>query len=410
MSAETCKTIVLIGALDTKGEEYAFVKELIENRGHKVLTVNFGVLGSSTHMKPDIEAEDIAQAGNETLQSLRSKNDRGHAMAVMSRGAAVLIRRLFDDRQFDGVLGMGGTGSTSVISAAMRNLPVGVPKVLVSTIACGDTKPIVGTRDIVLLPSVVDVAGLNRISLQIFSEAAGAIVGMVETKVEPSSDQKPLITVSMFGNTTPCVDRCREILTGKGYEVLVFHCTGTGGKTMEDLVEDKLITAVLDITTTEWADELYGGAFAAGRNRLEAPGKVGIPHIIVPGCVDMVTYGPRETVPEKYNDRHLYIWNAFVTCMRTNPEENREMGRIFAEKANNARGPVAFLVPLKGFSILDSEGNEFWWPEADRAFLETIKDNVRADIPVEEVDCNINDPKFAERAVDMLLKLLERRD
>ena len=409
--SETQKTIVLIGAFDTKGEEYAFVKGLIEARGHRVLAVNTGVMGEARGIVPDVDAGAIADAAGETLASLRAAGDRGRAMAAMGRGAAHLVRSLYEAGQLDGVLGMGGTGGTSVISAAMRELPVGVPKVLVSTAASGDTRPFLGTRDITLIPSVVDVAGINRISRLIFTEAAGAICGMVEMAEDTASGRpsdRPVIAVSMFGNTTQCVDRCREILTAQGYEVLVFHCTGVGGETMENLVRDGLVTAVLDITTTEWADELCGGVFTAGPTRLEAPGKAGIPHLIVPGCVDMVNFGPRETVPERYNERLFYVWNPTVTLMRTTPAENATLGTIFAEKANQARGPVAVLLPLKGVSILDGEGQVFCSPEADQAMFDALKSHLRAGIPVVEMDANINDPAFADRAVQMLVQMMER--
>jgi uncharacterized protein (UPF0261 family) len=303
---------------------------------------------------------------------------------------------------------MGGTGGTAVITAGMRTLPIGLPKVMISTAASGDTSIYVGTRDIVMFPSVVDVAGVNRISRQIFTKAAGAICGMVESQVDQPKEEKPIIVASMFGNTTPCVDRCREALTKKGYEVLVFHATGTGGKTMESLVEDGLVEAVLDITTTEWADELCGGVFSAGNTRLEAAGKLGTPHLIVPGCVDMVNFGPKDTVPAKYAGRLFYEWNPSVTLMRTTPEENAEMGKIFAQKANVAKGDVAFLLPLKGVSMLDSEGGLFWSPEADLAMFKAIKSNLRQGIEVVEMDVNINDPGFADKAVEMLLKMMKK--
>lgn len=400
------KTILILGAFDTKGEEYAFIKNLIEVRGHKTLTLDTGVFEPSELIQPDISNSEVAQAGGVGIQELQEKKDRGLAMKVMSQGVAAVVKRLFDEGQFDGIIGMGGTGGTAVITAGMRTLPIGVPKVMVSTAASGDTSPYVGTRDIAMFPSVVDVAGVNRISRQIFTCAAGAICGMVESEVEQPKEEKPIITASMFGNTTPCVDRCRETLTESGYEVLVFHATGTGGRTMEGLVEDGLVDAVLDITTTEWADELCGGVFSAGNTRLEAPGKMKIPHLIVPGCVDMVNFGPADTVPEKYEGRLFYEWNPSVTLMRTTPEENAEMGKIFAEKANAAKGTVAFLLPKKGVSMLDSEGESFWWPEADSAMFDAIKSNVREGIEVVELDANINDPFFADKAVEMLLKMM----
>ncbi|GGG02263.1 Tm-1-like ATP-binding domain-containing protein [Paenibacillus abyssi] len=401
------KVILLLGAYDMKGEEYDYVAACIEGRGHRTLKMDFSVIGSPKSGTVDIGAERVAEAAGSSLTALREAGDRGKAMSAMSEGAARLVRLLYDEGKFDGIFGMGGTGGSSVISAAMRSLPLGVPKVLVSTAASGDTRMMLDTRDITLIPSVVDVAGVNRISRVIYREAVGAICGMVEMEREETASTRPVVAVTMFGNTTECVNRCRNILENSGYEVLVFHCTGTGGRTMEQLVEDGLISAVLDITTTEWADELCGGVFAAGPDRLEAAGKAGIPHLIVPGCVDMVNFGPRATVPDTFADRKLYIWNPGVTLMRTTPEENERMGRIFAEKANRAGGPTAFLLPLRGVSILGTENNEFWWPEADQAMFSAIKTYVKDEIPVEEVDAAINDPEFADRAVGKLMELMK---
>jgi uncharacterized protein (UPF0261 family) len=404
------KTVLLLGSFDTKGEEYAYVEQLVLNRGHHVLKVDIGVMGEPTNTKVDIGADKVAEMVGETLISLRSQGDRGAAMTAMAKGASKLIRRLYEDGKFDGILGMGGTGGSSVISAAMRNLPIGVPKVLVSTAASGDTRAMIGTKDITLIPSVVDVAGINRISIKIFHQAVGAVCGMIEMPEEQEGETKPIIAISMFGNTTTSVNNCREQLTKLGYEVLVFHCTGTGGKTMEDLVDNGLIEAVLDMTTTEWADELCGGVFAAGPTRLDAPGKNGVPHLIVPGCIDMVNFGPEETVPDKYKDRKVHVWNPSITLMRTTPEENAEMGRIFAEKANRALGPVAIMYPNKGVSMLDSEDNDFWWPEADQAFLSNLKKHIRGDIEVEEWDANINDEVFSNGAVQKLLQMMKGRE
>jgi len=403
------KTVLLIGAFDVKGEEYHFVRQLILEKGYEVFTMNFGVLGSTDLFRTDIENAEVAQAGGAGIDQLQREGDRGHAMKIMSQGVAVLAKKYYAEGRFSGVLGMGGSGGTTVITSAMRALPIGLPKVMVSTVAASDISIYVGIKDITMIPSIVDVAGINMISEKIFKEAAGAICGMLSMDYRSTAAQKPIIAASMFGNTTACVDRCRHTLTGKGYEVLVFHATGTGGRTMEGLVEDGYVSAVLDITTTEWADELCGGVFTAGERRLDAPGKMGIPHLIVPGCVDMVNFGPRSTVPERYEGRLFYVWNPSVTLMRTNVTENTQIGEVFARKANEAKGKVAFLLPLKGLSILDSPGNEFWWPEADQAIYDAIKKNVKPGIPVVEMDCNINDEAFADKAVDMLLQLQNQK-
>ena len=405
------KTILLIGAFDTKGTDYDFVRSEIAGRGHSVLTVNFGVLGSTDLFPVDVEASEVASAGGGSLGDLRASRDRGEAMKVMTAGAGVIAARLHREGRFDGVIGLGGSGGSTVVTSAMRALPLGVPKLCVSTVASGDTSAYVGIKDVTLMPSVVDVAGLNRVSRIIYARAAGAICGMVEAEPETGGDgDRPVIAASMFGNTTECVEACVEALSAHGYEVLVFHATGTGGKTMESLVDEGLVDAVLDITTTEWADTVCGGCFDAGEDRLSAPGRRGIPHLIVPGCVDMANFHGIETVPSHYRDsgRNLYEWNPSVTLLRTNVEENRRMGAAFAGKANQAKGPVAFLLPLKGVSILDGEGQPFCDREADFAMFEAIRSGLRKDLPVHELDANINDAEFSARAVELMLGLIEQ--
>jgi uncharacterized protein (UPF0261 family) len=288
----------------------------------------------------------------------------------------------------------------------MRTLPVGVPKVMVSTMAGGDVSAYAGTKDITFIPSIVDVAGFNRISRRIYSNAAGAIAGMVRSELPVDVSEKPLVAASMFGNTTPCVDHARGILEKEGYEVLVFHATGTGGKTMEGLIDDGYIAASMDITTTELADHVCGGVLSAGPDRCMAASKAGIPAVLVPGCVDMANFGGVSTVPEKYSGRNLYEWNPNVTLMRTNVEENIRMGEMIAAAANAATAKVTVLLPLKGVSMLDSPGNRFWDPEADRACYEAIKKNLKPEISVIEMDNNINDPAFSEKVAMTLLGML----
>lgn len=404
-------TIVMIGSFDTKGEEYAFLRDQIVARGHDVVAVNTGVMGTTDAFPVAVEADEVAKAGGGDLEVLRSDKDRGEAMKVMSAGAPVVAKRLHDEGGVDGIIGMGGTGGSTVVAGAMRALPVGFPKVCVSTVASGDTSPYVGTKDVTMIPSIVDVAGINRVSRIIFARAAGAICGMAESDIPEVADEKPIITASMFGNTTECVDACREALGDKGYEVLVFHATGTGGQTMESLVREGLVDAVLDVTTTEWADTVCGGVFDAGPDRLSAAGEMGVPHLISPGCVDMANFTGMETVPERFKDgsRTFYEWNPTVTLMRTNIEENRKMGEAFAEKANAAKGPVAFLIPLKGVSILDGDGEMFCDREADQAMFDALKKNLKEGIRVEEIDANINDAAFSAKAVEMMLELITEK-
>jgi uncharacterized protein (UPF0261 family) len=397
--------IVLVGSLDTKGAEFQFVRDLIHGRGLETILVDFGVLGDPV-CEADISSDEVARAGGSDLAELRSVGDKAQAMRIMTAGLSQVVADLYAQGRLGGILGMGGGGGTSIATAAMRALPTGVPKLVVSTVAAGDVAQYVGTKDITMMPSVVDVAGLNSISRQIYTNAAAAIAGMVSQELAEAEDDKPLITASMFGNTTECVTRARQQLEGEGYEVLVFHATGTGGRTMEALIADGFIAANLDITTTELADEVCGGVLSAGPERMLAAARAGIPTVLVPGCVDMANFWARETVPEVYQERKLYEWNPNITLLRTNVEENKQIGAMIARAANQSTGPVAILIPLKGVSQLDSPRGAFWDPEANRACFQAIKEHLEADIPVVEMDHNINDPEFADQAVALLLEMM----
>ena len=400
------KTVVIIGTLDTKGKEFAFIKDLIEKEGLKTLVIDFGVMGEPA-FKPEIRRDQVAVAGGGDLALVASGEHKDQAMKIMADGLAALVRKLYDEGRLHGIISMGGTGGTSIATAAMRTLPVGVPKVMVSTVGGGEVSAYAGTKDITFVPSIVDVAGINRISRQIFANAAGAIAGMVKTETSGGAMEKPLIAASMFGNTTACVDHARSILENEGYEVLVFHATGTGGKTMESLISDGHIAASMDVTTTELADLVCGGVFSAGPERCMAASRAGIPAVIVPGCVDMANFWGMDTVPGKYKGRNLYQWNPNVTLLRTNVEENVRMGEMIAAAANAATAPVAILLPLKGVSMLDSLGNQFWDPEADHACFDSIRRNLKPGITVVEMENNINDPAFSERVALTLLDILK---
>jgi uncharacterized protein (UPF0261 family) len=406
MPLNTSKTVVIVGALDTKGEEFAFVKGLMAASGLFPLLVDFGVLGDPD-LEPDISNAEVAEAGGGDLQLLRACRDKAEAMKVMTAGLTAIVSRLHAKGKLQGILGMGGTCGTAVATAAMRALPVGIPKVMVSTVGGGDTSAYVGSRDIMIMPSVVDVAGINRISRTIYANAAAAISGMVMSEAANNVQQdRPLIAASMFGNTTQCVDRSRAELEKEGFEVLVFHATGIGGRTMKCLIDDGLITGILDVTTTELADEVCGGVFSAGPDRIRMASAQSVPIVLAPGCVDMCNFSARPTVPQQYQYRNLYEWNNNVTLMRTSVEENIRIGEMLATTANLAKGPVAVLVPLQGVSMLDSPGGPFWLPEADRSCFEAIKRNLRVDIHYEEVDANINDHQFADRATKILLGMM----
>jgi len=399
-------TIALLGTMDTKGEEFGFVAEQIRQRGHKTFVIDAGIL-DEPKLKPDMPREEVAAAAGIDFSTLRGKQDRGEAVKVMSLGAPIVLAQLAQEKRIDGVISLGGGGGTAIGTSAMRNLPIGFPKLMVSTLASGNTSQYVGVKDIVMFPSIVDIAGLNRISRQILSRAAGAICGMVEAK-PPAVEDKPIIVASMFGNTTDCVQYARRILEDAGYEVLVFHATGSGGRTMESLIESGMVAGVLDVTTTEWADELVGGFLSAGPTRLEAAAKHGVPAIVTPGCLDMVNFYAPETVPTKYQGRTFYQHNPQTTLMRTTPDECAQLGKIIAQKLNTSTGPITVLIPWKAISVISAPGQKFHDPGADKALFDALKTNLRKNIEVIEMDCAINDPPFAEACAHALLRNVRR--
>ncbi|WP_244478841.1 MULTISPECIES: Tm-1-like ATP-binding domain-containing protein [unclassified Mesorhizobium] len=399
----TMTQVVLLGTLDTKGEEYKFLVDELKRRGITPRVVDAGSQGRPS-FKPDVTREEVAKAAG---FKLASANDRGIAVEAMSRGAAQVITALYEQGRLDGIIGLGGTGGTTLISAAMRELPVGVPKLIVSTVASGDTRPYVGALDITMMYSVVDIAGINKLSRVILGNAAGAIAGMVKDRPAAPVTEKPLIGATMFGVTTPCVQAARQRLESLGYEVLVFHATGTGGQSMEALVRAGMLAGVLDITTTELADELVGGVFSAGPDRLKAAGATGTPQVVSLGALDMVNFGGWDTVPEKFRSRRLYKHNASVTLMRTTPEECAELGKRVAERLNKATGPLSVFVPLRGISMIAREGQPFHDPEADKALIGALRENLNPRIELREVDTEINDPDFANAMADRLAELVQ---
>jgi uncharacterized protein (UPF0261 family) len=397
-------TIAVLGTLDSKGEEHAYVARIIRERGHEPLLIDVGS-GDEPLVKPDITREEVAAAAGLDLAPLIAKHDRGECVVAMSQAAPVMLAKLAAEGRIEGVISLGGGGGTAIATAAMRALPIGFPKLMVSTLASGNTGHYLGTKDIVMMPSIVDVAGLNRLSRLIFARAAGAICGMVETRVDEGSG-KPLVVASMFGNTTACVTEAKRIIEEAGYEVLVFAATGAGGRAMESLVESGMVAGVLDITTTEWADELVGGSLTAGPERMDAAAKAKVPVVVAPGCLDMVNFGEKASVPEKFEGRTFYIHNPQVTLMRTTPAESAELGRILAEKANAYTAPAAILIPRKAISVISAEGQPFHDAAADEALRNAIVENSRQ--PVEEFELEINDPAFARACADRLLSMMGR--
>ena len=394
--------IAVLGALDTKGLEHQFVADRIRQLGHTPLLIDVGT-GDDPVVTPDITRGEVAASAAIDLTEATRNNDRGKAVAAMAAAAAAFLPQLHRAQPIDGVIALGGGGGTSIATAAMRALPIGVPKLMVSTLAGGDTSAYVGGKDIVMFPSVLDVAGLNRISQRLFAQAAGAICGMAETTVT-ESEQKPLVVASMFGNTTQCVTYARELLEQSGYEVLVFHATGSGGRAMEDLIRSGMVSGVLDVTTTELADELVGGVMSAGPTRLTAAGELGIPAVIAPGCLDMVNFGPPDTLPDSLRERTLYAHNPEITLLRTNVEECRELGKRLAERT---RGPASILAPARAISVLSAAGQPFHDPQADAALLDAIAEH--ATVEFQKLDMDINSSEFATSCVETLVALMHER-
>jgi uncharacterized protein (UPF0261 family) len=388
------RTVVLLGTLDTKGAEYAFLRERLLEHGVDVLLVDAGV--NEPSIVPDIPRTELA-SGVEF-------GDRGAAVTAMAEGAERVVVQLYADGRLDGILALGGSGGSSIATRAMRALPVGVPKLMVSTLASGDTRPYVGAVDVTMMYSVVDISGVNRVSARIMANAAGAIAGMVGAGVPQLAD-KPLIGASMFGVTTPCVTRARERLEELGYEVLVFHATGAGGQSLEALARGGFLAGVLDTTPTELADELVGGVLSAGPDRLEAAGAAGVPQVVSLGALDMVNFGPRETVPPQFEGRNLYVHNPTVTLMRTTPDECAELGRIIGRKLSAATGPTVLFVPLKGVSMIDVDGQPFRDADADAALFSGLRETLADSVEVHELDTDINDPEFAVAMADRLHEL-----
>ncbi|WP_436926179.1 Tm-1-like ATP-binding domain-containing protein [Halosimplex amylolyticum] len=389
-------SVVIVGTLDTKAEEIGFASDVLTAQGVDVHVVDVGVMGEPG-FDPDTSAGEVAEAAGTTLESLRGEADRGEAIEAMGEGAAAVARRLHEEGVLDGVLGLGGSGNTSVATTAMRALPVGVPKLMVSTMASGDTEPYVGASDVTMMYSVADIEGLNQLSRRVIANAALAMAGMVSNDADVDVDERPAVAVTMFGVTTPCVKTARRYLEDRGYETIVFHATGTGGRAMEDLVRQGVVDGVLDVTTTEWADELVGGVLAAGPDRLDAAAEMGIPQVVSVGALDMVNFGPRESVPAEFEGRQFHVHNPQVTLMRTTAEENAELGEIVAGKLNDATGPTALALPLGGVSMLDAEGEDFHDPEADAALFDALRDTLDEDVELIEYDGNVNDDAFAER-------------
>tara|TARA_R110002049_G_scaffold245100_3_gene419084 strand:+ start:24017 stop:25210 length:1194 start_codon:yes stop_codon:yes gene_type:complete len=397
----------MLGCFDTKGEDFSYLLNCLKAQNQRIITINTGIMETAVDFPIDVDQIAVAAASGDTLESIRQSNDRGRAVELMGKGAAVILADLVLKNQITAVIGMGGGGGTYIILEAMQAVPLGIPKFCLSTVVAKDLSRQIGVKDITLMSSVVDVAGINRISRLLIRQAAAAITAMAETKVDVAADVKKSIAISMFGNTTKCVDKCTELLREKGYEVMAFHATGVGGATMEALIRERVFDAVLDITTTELADELCGGILSAGPERLTAASEIGIPQIVVPGCLDMVNFAQMDTLPKEYKTRKLYSWAPDVTLMRTDNKENQILGKQLSEKLKRSNAAVEILIPLKGISQIDSIGEIFYDPVADDALFGSIKENAKGHLPVVEMDVHINDEAFAKKLVERLLKIMQ---
>ncbi|GGM95746.1 hypothetical protein GCM10010967_31520 [Dyadobacter beijingensis] len=403
------KSILLLGCFDTKGDVFAYLRDCILAQGETVVTMNTGVFGTTDAFPIDFEAEAVAAAADQDIGSLRRDRDRGKAIDIMGRGAAKLVARLYQEGKIKAVAGMGGGGGTYIALSAMQGIPFGAPKVCLTTLATKDLSRQIGDKDIMLIPSVVDVAGMNHILRQLVAQAAAAVCAMANVQTAGTDMPTRSIAISMFGNTTACVDKCTELLTHAGFEVLAFHATGVGGKTMESLIREGCFDAVLDITTTELADDLCGGICSAGPERLTAAADMGIPQVVVPGCMDMVNFAHLDTVPRAFADRHLYSWAPDVTLMRTDERENAILGERLARKVSRSPVSAAVVLPLRGISQVASDGGIFHNPAADNALFTAIKKHISGQVTVTEADTHINDPAFAQLLVDTLLGLMRNR-
>ena len=404
-------TVALVGTLDTKGRDFAFLAARLRAAGAEVIVIDVGT-GAPDGLIPDVDGEAVAAAAGTSRAELRAASDRGRAVTEMGRGAAVVVADLVARGRVGGVLAAGGSGGSSIAGQVMAALPVGLPKLLVSTMASGDVSPYVGAKDVCIMYSVVDVAGINRISRLVLGNAAAAMAGMVAAQEQAARDQaaaedRPLIAASMFGVTTPAVDSARARLAELGYEVLVFHATGAGGRALEALAEARLVSGVLDLTTTELADDLVGGVLSAGPDRLTAAGAAGLPQVIAPGALDMVNFGPPATVPEKFIGRLFFEHNPTVTLMRTTAEEMAELGARIGRKAVTAEGPTQVFWPDRGVSALDADGQPFRDQAADEACRAALERELTATgRTLQRVDAHINDPAFATTMAERLHQMI----
>jgi uncharacterized protein (UPF0261 family) len=406
MKKSHSKGILIIATLDTKGPETQYLKDLIQRSGFKALVMDTGILGAPP-FEPDLSRDEVAQAAGTHIEELIRSKNKGRAIQAMAEGSKRVVQQLYREEKITGIIGLGGAQGTEIGTSAMRALPVGFPKLMVSTVASGYAQfgTYVGTKDLLMMHSVVDILGLNVFSRTILSNAAGAMMGMVERGVKIEKPEKKQIGMTIYGTTTPGCMVAKAYLESKGFEVVAFHPNGTGGRAMEEMVEEGILNGVLDMTTHELTDELVGGLHRAGPKRLEAAGRKGIPQVVVPGSIDFIVTGPASSLPPEYRNRNYIPHNPSMTLVKTSPEEMRTIGKIMASKLNGARGPTIVMIPLRGFSYPNRKGETLYDEEGNQAFIETLKINLKG-VKVIEVDAHINDPEFANEAAQTMEKLL----
>jgi len=411
------KTILIIGTLDSKAKELAYLHGRITAEGVKPLLMDVSCKSEPSEFSADISCQTVAKAAGKDFSEI-TRLDKVSAVHLMTQGAIQIVQKMFDEKRFEGVIGLGGANGAEISCDAMRILPIGFPKLMVTCVASGNVRPYVGTRDIMMANSIGDIS-LNRITKRVINNSARAISHMAIDEGSEGEEIKPQICMSTFGTTFPCVKRAKRLLEEKGFEVIELHASGTGGMALEELVRSGEVNGVLDITTSELVDDLIDGEYSAGPNRLEAAASTGVPQVISLGALDFGNFGPKETVPPAYRDRHFYFYAPSITLMRTNVAENKILGQKIATKANASTGPTAIIIPHKGFSALDRAGGikrtridgtiagEWHDPDANKALIESIKKHLDTrKVQCVDVSAHINDSAFAEKAVDLLVSML----
>ena len=412
--ADGAPTVLLIGTLDTKGPEVGYLQDRIREGGLQTLVLDSGILGEAVDITPDITRQEVAKAAGSDIEALRNAGSRGKAVEEMMKGVAALSAKLHQEGRCHGVISLGGAEGAVLAKAGMQVLPVGVPKIIVTPLASGRRQfgPFVGIRDTMVMHSVIDILGINSVSRLIFDQAAGAITGMVKAmasskKAETAASPSKVVGITMLGNTTKAIEHIKPKLEERGYEVIIYHSNGVGGAAMEEMVREKRIGCVIDYTTDELTDHLVGGYHDAGPNRLEAAGEMGIPQVVVPGCVDFFVQGAKNLIPDKWKDRKAYYHNPSFTLLRTSREEMLQIAEAMARKLNGAKGPVGVAIPTAGLSIANKPGGEFWDPEGDKQFREALKAALKKEIKCVEVDGHVNEPAFADKVLDLFLEIVK---